>query len=389
MQRELSITKIKLIKRGTGENYYIRPSILKKQRMICLETPDKKTANNRLNRFIKIFNTTCDQDSFDKAIHYLSGKELKKITNTKLHIDDLIKHYKDFNEMPANTRPIKQQSMRSYEYRLRAIMKGAGVDYFDDLHGMSLVMITKSINPDSKPTTINNNFRIIKSFTKKAFLNYLKEIGIKITNPFKDQDAPKVIVKKYEPFDLAKQQEIWDCCEHLANAQTMIVKMALGIGLRRGEIEHAEISWFSNRDEVYQCTVKDVGYSNGEIWTPKSKLNRTIPIPKDLYDFLFETRKSCDGYDEKTKWMVPSDKGGTPDSRLQSDCTSVLKWLAEIGIKNSHDTKLIHKLRKQFGSAVLRNHGIYTASQYLGHSSITVTEKHYAGLIDMKEATIF
>jgi len=42
----------------------------------------------------------------------------------------------------------------------------------------------------------------------------------------------------------------------------------------------------------------------------------------------------------------------------------------------------MHFLRKVFGSVVATRHGLFTACNYLGHSSVIVTEKHYAALLE-------
>ena len=80
--------------------------------------------------------------------------------------------------------------------------------------------------------------------------------------------------------------------------------------------------------------------------------------------------------------MIPSLRGGVPESRLNSDMTSVLKWLTEKGIKRNGDSKLVHILRKQYGSVIASKYGIYIASKYLGHASVKTTEKHYVGLFE-------
>jgi len=41
-----------------------------------------------------------------------------------------------------------------------------------------------------------------------------------------------------------------------------------------------------------------------------------------------------------------------------------------------------HFLRKVFGSVVATRHGLFTACNYLGHSSVIVTEEHYAALLE-------
>lgn len=53
---------------------------------------------------------------------------------------------------------------------------------------------------------------------------------------------------------------------------------------------------------------------------------------------------------------------------------SLADWLREQGME---DRKYLHTLRKEFGSLVAQEHGIYAASRALRHSDIQVTAKHY------------
>lgn len=54
-------------------------------------------------------------------------------------------------------------------------------------------------------------------------------------------------------------------------------------------------------------------------------------------------------------------------------------WLKSRGITYGRP---VHFLRKVFGSVVATRHGLFAARDYLGHSSVLVTEKHYAALLD-------
>src|ERR1700690_554802 len=54
-------------------------------------------------------------------------------------------------------------------------------------------------------------------------------------------------------------------------------------------------------------------------------------------------------------------------------------WLKTMGITHGRP---VHFLRKVFGSVVATRHGLFTARDYLGHSSVLVTDKHYAAQLD-------
>ena len=60
----------------------------------------------------------------------------------------------------------------------------------------------------------------------------------------------------------------------------------------------------------------------------------------------------------------------------------LINWLREKGITAQ---KPIHSLRKEIGSLICAEAGVYAASSQLRHSSIQITRDHY---LDKKEATV-
>ena len=61
--------------------------------------------------------------------------------------------------------------------------------------------------------------------------------------------------------------------------------------------------------------------------------------------------------------------------RCQKDIEALLTWLRAHGVKSR---KPLHDLRKEFGSLMTDQHGIFVASRMLRHSSVAITEMHYA-----------
>jgi integrase len=63
-------------------------------------------------------------------------------------------------------------------------------------------------------------------------------------------------------------------------------------------------------------------------------------------------------------------------------------WLRERGVEaEAKFGKPLHRLRKQFGSELATSHGIYVTQKLLGHSSPTITAKHYAALTELPNLT--
>jgi integrase len=61
--------------------------------------------------------------------------------------------------------------------------------------------------------------------------------------------------------------------------------------------------------------------------------------------------------------------------RCQKNFRDLIAWLRANGVKSS---KPLHALRKEFGSLLTEQHGIFVASRMLRHSTVAITESHYA-----------
>lgn len=364
-----------------GKTYRYRKSYGGKQRSANLQTDDPKKATNRVNKILG-FLRSGEYPVWDDAVAKALGNPVRKRTS-KTTIEEFIRLYEEFNISPKNPDPVKTSTAESYFYRLKQVAAFADIESIEDFEGVSFYDICEV--GDASSATLNNRMRAVRSLFKPAVLKFLKDKGIAMICPFKEDALLKEIITPYRAFSIKMMEEIWANCEALPNSQAMIIKMALGIGLRRAEIENAKVAWLRELDGKCWCDVAAVGG-----WTPKNGEGRSIPIPTELAEKLVELREASSDYSEDSDWLIPCKRGGNTQSRLFSDMTSVIKWLEERGVgKDSTDNKLIHMLRKQFGSAILRKYDIHTASKYLGHKSITTTEKHYTDLIDKPTAEIF
>src|SRR6185503_18494844 len=61
----------------------------------------------------------------------------------------------------------------------------------------------------------------------------------------------------------------------------------------------------------------------------------------------------------------------------------LIEWLRSKGITARN---ALHTLRKEFGSQICAQAGIYAASMALRHSTITITREHY---VDKKQPAVF
>ncbi len=159
------------------------------------------------------------------------------------------------------------------------------------------------------------------------------------------------------------------------------VLLALGCGLRANEIDKARWSWFGF-DAKRNCFLSVKEESD---FKPKGGSARILKIPKAVYDALTETRS-----DMASKYVLggTENKSDTVTMGETYRCADALQvanaWLRARGIEaDKRRGNPLHRLRKQFGSELATEFGLFAAQKLLGHSSPTVTAKYYAAQTEL------
>lgn len=162
------------------------------------------------------------------------------------------------------------------------------------------------------------------------------------------------------------------------------ILLAHGLGLRANEIDKARWSWIKF-DAKGACLLEVREEAD---FRPKGGTMRLIPIPKELHEELVKAR-----VDLSSPYIL----GGQASKSVEKNgwgyrCRETLRvvnsWLRERGVEADEVRgNPLHRLRKQFGSAVATTHGLFAAQKLLGHSSPSVTSKYYAAHTDLPELT--
>ncbi len=153
-----------------------------------------------------------------------------------------------------------------------------------------------------------------------------------------------------------------------------ILILSLICGLRASEIDHLLWDTFDFTNELLH--VENTAYHRLKSENSAGDLDldaQTVAVFKAFSKkatsiFVIES----DAPDTKSK-----STGGS--YRCQPHFDATLKWLRAQGIKA---IKPIHELRKEVGSIIAANQGIYAASRYLRHGDIQITAAIY---VDKKE----
>lgn len=185
-----------------------------------------------------------------------------------------------------------------------------------------------------KPVTRNTKLRILASVT-----------GQKYSDLFLP-DARKPFL----PLSVDHKSLVQKAMDELSTPKANMVLLALCAGLRSGEMAGVRKEHLSKHGIM-------VFGSKGGKW-------RQVPLDRPFITVL-------KGRFDKSGKLVYGYK-----DRLNRE---VAKWLRVQGIV---DPKPLHYLRKYYGSQLATHFGLYVAKEYLGHSTVQVTESYYAALLD-------
>ena len=200
-------------------------------------------------------------------------------------------------------------------------------------------------NPEVKRATLNKDLRNLKTFTKwcrkNRYLNgelEIKELKVD-EKPVKSLNDTQVknLLKAAQPHPSMK----------------MRILLALGTGLRRGDIETLKIS--------------DIDFEKSCITTSSRKTRKSMgarPVPVVI---IMELKKYFNG-------------STSDQQKLFDDNFNYKRWKKICRKANLYDLKF-HDLRKTFGSVLAQN-GISTAvtQRLLEHSSPNLTNKVYTNV---------
>ena len=342
--------------------FYLRRTFDGKQREISFGKT-LSIAKQREKRFLG----TAESSGYEAAMHELRGKPFLR-AGINPTLDQMSLLYKDYCQQ-AEKAP-RLNTISHNLSRLACIMNRGDFKTVNHIEKCQLrkKWFGDKIPNDSENRTYTSAVKAAASIFKASALAYYETRKIPLKNPFGgiQLHSPRVI--QYVPISSELRQKIWTECEtELAPQDAMIVLMALGIGMRRSEIEAALPSWFSVQDESVIVHIR-----KEEHFTPKNGENGSVPITKCLYETLVRLRGKSN-----CQFFVPTKESKkTSTGRIWERVSVVNQWLKKKGL---YDRKPLHALRKECGSLVAKSQGILEASKIL-INTIAVASVLYAGI---------
>jgi integrase len=359
--------ELPVIQRKGG--YFLRKSFEGKQREISLGK-NSKNAKSRAIRFL----ATAETSGFEVAMAELRKKPYVK-AGANPTFEEMAILYRDFCQQSAN--PPRPQTITHNLARLKCVMKRGG---FKTVGSIDKSTLRRKWFGENTPTPTDNRtfasaISAASGVFKRSALAYYKARSIPLHNPFSGLEIVKPKVSPYVPISAEIREKIWnDCQTELDPPNALIVLMALGIGMRRSEIEAATPEWFSRQQDKVLVHIREEKH-----FQPKTGESGVVPIAISLYDTLLRLRG-----ESESSYFVASDSEKTGAGRIWERVRVVNRWLKEKGLNNR---KPLHALRKECGSLVAKSMGILEASKVLRNTP-QVCAIHYAGIAELNTVDV-
>jgi len=225
--------------------------------------------------------------------------------------------------------------------------------------------------------TVNSLLRNSKALFGKKSLRFI-ELSLPDPLPFDGIEFEKVGKPHYKS-EFNSDELIKDAQGELADSQPEAYKifiLALAAGLRRGEID--TLMWSQVDFESKAIRIEATAYGGTKSDSSEADV--------DIHDSLVSCLSDWQG--EARSIFVIESEGASSSSdyhhyRCQRHFERLVAWLRAKGIRANNP---LHALRKEFGSSICQQAGIYAASLQLRHSDIRITRDYY---LDKKERVTF
>jgi integrase len=224
--------------------------------------------------------------------------------------------------------------------------------------------------------TVNSMIRSARSlFSNRK--GRLKHLHAKLTlpdpPPFSgvslEDEASKKYVSRVDARQLITAAKKELASDPARREQFKIFCLGLLTGLRKREID--TLTWAQVDFERRQIVI-----CRTEYFEPKSKDSEaSVDCDAELLDLLHLWHSSARGpFVVESKHKARYHKAPATYYRAQEHFQALYGWLKSQGIK---DQKPLHTLRKEVGSILANDQGIFAAQQVLRHKHIATTAKHY------------
>jgi integrase len=375
-----------IFQRRPGGNWWIKVQHAGIRRKFSLETPIKATAVAKAHDlYLSIIH-----DGWEAALAELHG--LKRPVQTLVTVGRFLE------ELEAKA-DLKPGTLKGYVIAFRAIVadifginggkekfdyRGGGhARWLERVHAIRLADVTPVKVQEWKRAFIARagNDPIKQRSARASFNSFLrrakslfgpkctKHLSVKLPSPLPFEGVafePRQSARYRSSIDVAKLTDA--AMLELAEQDPPVYLaflLALGAGLRRGEIDRLEWSAFRWNDNAIRIEAT-------RYFEPKTEhSNGDVQIDPELMS-MFRGYAARAG----SSFVIegPEGDGYWDQYRAKAVFERLSAWLRKHGVTAR---KPIHELRKEFGSMINRRHGLSAARDMLRHGDIAVTASCY------------
>ena len=219
---------------------------------------------------------------------------------------------------------------------------------------------------------INSFIRSARALFSRKILKRMKEMEVKLPTPLPFQDV------ELEAQGNTKYESSINARVLLQNAKTelqpndaetwKIILLALGAGLRRGEID--SLRW--DQIDFNESLVRVRSHGSFEVKTPDSA--GQVHVDQGLLDELKNFYTAGQEGFVVAPGVKPAATSAVQYYRCEDSFKKVTTWLRNQGVAGD---KPLHTLRKEFGSIINASADIHAASRQLRHSNLSTTAAFY------------
>ena len=239
--------------------------------------------------------------------------------------------------------------------------------------------VSKVSEKNSMAVTVNSILRGSKAIVSKKIRSFI-EAELNLPSPLWFEGVPMEAEPSLRYQSRIDQNKlIGDAKSELLEQQPELFKaliLTLVFGLRRSEAD--TLLWSQMDLKKGILSIHDTEFKK-----LKSKDSAgTIAIEQELIPVLESLKKNTTGdfaLETPTRSRIKTGDRKSRSYRCDSTLNALGEWLKGKGVNGKRP---LHTLRKEIGSIIASEQGIYKASRYLRHSDIRITAKLYA---DTKE----
>lgn len=214
-----------------------------------------------------------------------------------------------------------------------------------------------------KPQTVNNELRDLQAIFSRA----IKQQWFTGQNPV--LGVERFHIPRTMPEFHTEEQllTLLDCAKRRSRTAEWVVLLTGWAGLRRAEVVNCRWEWF---DFSHDSPV--IRVQRSDTFELKDKEDRAIPMSRRIWDSFWPHRQSEGYVFEQAVWS---------EGRHHYRFDPKKSLIASLKDAKLPTERPFQRLRHTFGSLhAQKGKSLFSISKWMGHSSVQVTERHYAGL---------